>query len=173
MIPRSVTAPAEWDGRRAMVAFRFRPMSQADAEVIAHWHYPDPFSFYDWTSEDPHDLAEFLDPTARGDDYVAVEEEAGSLIGWFHFKRPHGPRLEIGLGLHPEWTGQGLGKRFLEAGLEYARCRFAPKHFTLSVASFNRRAIIVYERAGFAPVRVYTHWTNGGEWEFIEMRRPA
>jgi [ribosomal protein S18]-alanine N-acetyltransferase len=167
-----VTAPGEWDGEEPVGAFRFRLMSQADAEAIACWHYPDPFSFYDWTS-DPNDLAGLLDPTARGDDYVAVEDEAGSLIGFFHFKRPHGPRLEIGLGLHPEWTGQGLGRRFLEAGLEYARRRFAPKQFTLSVASFNRRAITVYERAGFAPVRVFTHWTNGGEWEFIEMRRSA
>jgi ribosomal-protein-alanine N-acetyltransferase len=129
-------------------------MSQADAEAIACWHYPDPFSFYDWTS-DPNDLAGLLDPTARGDDYVAVEDEAGSLIGFFHFKRPHGPRLEIGLGLHPEWTGQGLGRRFLEAGLEYARRRFAPRQFTLSVASFNRRAITVYERAGCARPRLY------------------
>jgi len=173
MIPHSVTAPGEWDGEEPVVAFRFRLMSQADAEAIAHWNYPGPFSFYNWTSEDPDDLAEFLDPTARGDDYVVVEDQAGSLIGWFHFKRPHGPKLEIGLGLHPEWTGQGLGKHFLEAGLEYARRRFAPTQFTLSVASFNRRAITVYERAGFAPVRVYTHWTNGGEWEFIEMRRSA
>ena len=62
------------------MAFRFRLMSQADAEAIARWHYPDPFSFYDWTS-DPDDLAELLDPTARGDDYVAVEDETGSLIG--------------------------------------------------------------------------------------------
>jgi len=81
--------------------------------------------------------------------------------------------LEIGLGLHPERTGQGLGKRFLEAGLAYSRRRFAPKQFTLSVASFNRRAITVYERTGFAPVRIYTHRTKGGEWEFIEMRRSA
>jgi ribosomal-protein-alanine N-acetyltransferase len=172
MIPQSVAAPGEWDGEEPVVAFRFRLMSQGDAEAIARWHYPDPFSFYDWTS-DPDDLAELLDPTARGDDYVAVEDEGGSLIGFFHYKRPHGARLEIGLGLHPEWTGQGLGKSFLEAGLGYARRRFAPKQFTLSVASFNRRAITVYERAGFAHVRVFTHWTNGGEWEFIEMRRSA
>jgi ribosomal-protein-alanine N-acetyltransferase len=70
-------------------------------------------------------------------------------------------------------TGQGLGNGFLEAGLEYARRRFTPKQFTLSVASFNRRAITVYERAGFAPVRIFTHWTNGGEWEFVEMQRSA
>ena len=140
----------EVPNRQEVVEFSFRPMRQDDADAIAAWRYPGEYSFYDWTSEDPDDLAKFLDPTARGDDYVAVEEEAGSLIGWFHFDRPHGPRLEIGLGR-----------------------RFAPKQFTLSVASFNRRAIIVYERAGFAAARVYTHWTNGAEWEFIEMTRPA
>jgi ribosomal-protein-alanine N-acetyltransferase len=91
------------------MTFRFRSMSPADAEAIAGWHYPEPFSFYDWAA-DSNDLAELLDPTARGNDYFAVEDEDGSLIGFFHFKTPHGPRLEIGLGLRPERTGQGLGK---------------------------------------------------------------
>ena len=31
----------------------------------------------------------------------------------------------------------------------------------------------VYERAGFRAVRTYMHTTNGGDWEFLEMRRPA
>jgi ribosomal-protein-alanine N-acetyltransferase len=81
--------------------------------------------------------------------------------------------LQIGLGLHPERTGQGLGGAFLEAGLDFARSRFQPAQFVLSVATFNRRAITVYERAGFTAVRVFMHSTNGGDWEFVEMRRPA
>ena len=154
------------------MTFRFKVMSQEDAEMIALWHYPEPFSFYDWAA-DQDDLAELLDSEARGEAYAAVEDEAGALVGYFSCKPRAAGILEIGLGLHPEKTGRGLGGAFLGAGLEYARRRFAPEQFSLSVATFNRRAITVYERAGFAPVRVYMHSTNGGEWEFVEMRRPA
>jgi [ribosomal protein S18]-alanine N-acetyltransferase len=154
------------------VTFRFKLMNQEDAEMIALWHYPEPFSFYDWAA-DGDDLAELLDPEARKDFYASVEDEACVLVGYFTFKPKAPGILEIGLGLHPEKIGRGHGGAFLTAGLEYARRRFAPEEFTLAVASFNRRAITVYERAGFAPVRVYMHSTNGGEWEFVEMRRPA
>jgi [ribosomal protein S18]-alanine N-acetyltransferase len=134
--------------------------------------YPEPFSFYDWAA-DPRDLAELLNPTARGDGYFAVEDEGGELIGFFHYKKPHAPRLEIDLDLHPDRTGSGLGKSFVEAGLDLGRKRFAAKEFTLSVASLNRRAISVYERVGFSAVRISSHSTNGAEWEFIERERPA
>lgn len=154
------------------MTFRFKVMSQEDAEMIALWHYPEPFSFYDWAA-DQGDLAELLDSEARGEAYAAVEDESGALVGYFSFKPRLAGILEIGLGLHPEKTGRGHGGAFLGAGLEYARGRFAPEQFSLSVATFNRRAITVYERAGFAPVRVYMHSTNGGDWEFVEMRRPA
>jgi GNAT superfamily N-acetyltransferase len=78
---------------------------------------------------DPRDLAELLNPAARGDGYFAVKDEAGELIGFFHYKEPHAPRLEIGLGLHPDRTGQGLGKSFVEAGLDCGRERFGPRAF--------------------------------------------
>ena len=48
------------------MAFRFRLMTQAEAEDVAAWHYPEPFSFYDWKG-DPNDLAELLDPSAARD----------------------------------------------------------------------------------------------------------
>lgn len=152
--------------------FQFRTMTQADAEEVARWHYPEPFAFYDW-SADADDLAELLSTEQRGDVYFSVLDEKGELVGFFGFKRPASDTVEIGLGLRPELTGSGLGAPFLAAGLGYARSRFAPARFILSVATFNRRAITVYERAGFAAIRVYMHSTNGGEWEFLEMSRPA
>ena len=167
-----VVTTSDASGSKEPGEFCFRSMSQSDAEAIAAWRYPGEYSFYDRTS-DPDDLAELLDPLARADQYFAVDSKARSLIGFFQYKCQHGTSLEIGLGLHPSWTGQGLGESFLEAGLDYASRRFSPEQFTLSVVSFNRRAITVYERAGFDTVRVFNHRTNGREWEFIEMRRPA
>ena len=161
-------------------AYRFRTMTQADAEQISTWHYPDPFAFYD-PSADADDLAELLDPTLRGDEYVSVEDEAGEVVGFFQFKQSQevvgffqfkqsqGDVIEIGLGLRPELTGQGIGGGFLKAGLRHARTRFGQTRIVLAVATFNRRAITVYERAGFVAVRTYMHRTNGGEWEFVEM----
>ena len=146
-------------------------MAQADAEAVARWHYPEPFSFYDWTA-DEDDLSELLDAELRGEAYFAVEDQAGELVGYFSFK-PDGRTLAVGLGLRPDLTGRGLGGSFLAAGLDYGREKFSPLRFSLAVATFNRRAITVYERAGFEAVRVYTHETNGGEWEFVEMERPA
>ena len=146
-------------------------MAQADAEAVARWRYPEPFSFYDWTA-DEDDLAELLDPGLRGEAYFAVKTDDGDLVGYFSFK-PDGATLVVGLGLRPDLTGRGLGGSFLSAGLDFGRDRFHPEEFSLAVATFNERAIKVYERAGFARVRVYMHETNGAEWEFVEMRREA
>ena len=97
------------------------------------------------------------------------------VIGYFSFKSRKDERtVEIGLGLRPDLTGHGLGRiAFLAAGLDFARGQFAPEQFVLAAATFNQRAIKVYERAGFTPVRVYMHSTNGGDWEFVEMQRSA
>jgi ribosomal-protein-alanine N-acetyltransferase len=79
----------------------------------------------------------------------------------------------VGLGLRPNLTGQGLGLEYLRAGLEFARERFSPWRFTLSVATFNERAIEVYERAGFWRGGVYTHHTHGADYPFLAMAREA
>jgi [ribosomal protein S18]-alanine N-acetyltransferase len=41
------------------------------------------------------------------------------------------------------------------------------------VATFNERAIKVYEGVGFVHGRTYRHETNGGVYEFLEMERRA
>jgi [ribosomal protein S18]-alanine N-acetyltransferase len=77
------------------------------------------------------------------------------------------------LGLRPDHTGKGLGQGFVTAGLEFAKEKFSPGMFRLSVATFNQRAIRVYERMGFKPDGVFMNETNGGRHEFLRMVRKA
>ncbi len=146
-------------------------MTQDEAEAIAAWRCDPPYDFYDWTA-DEGDLAELLDPVRRGDKYFSAHEPAGELIGFFGFTREDHV-VDVGLGLRPDLTGRGLGPAFLEQGLAFAKDRFEPRRFRLSVATFNERAIKVYERAGFVVTRTFTHETSGGVFPFVEMGRPV
>ncbi len=75
--------------------------------------------------------------------------------------------------MRPDLIGCGLGQTFLRAGLDFALQQFAPRCFALCVATFDRRAIRVYSRAGFAPCQLFTQTTNGGQYKLIEMIRRA
>jgi ribosomal-protein-alanine N-acetyltransferase len=153
-----------------MAEYLIRPMTAADARAIASWRYPEPYAFYD-ADADPADLAELLDPSEWGRRYFAADA-AGELAGLFVFKSS-GAVVEIGLGLRPDLTGQGHGRDFVEAGVAYAVSVLGARECALAVAAFNRRAITVYERAGFREVRRYEHATNGGVHEFVWMTRPV
>lgn len=146
-------------------------MTQEEAEAIADWHYDPPYDFYDPRSDD-RDLTELLEPVLRGDRYFTAHDAAGELVGFFGFHHD-GEVLGVGLGLRPDLTGRGLGRSFLDEGLDFARARFQPRRFRLSVAEFNVRAITVYERCGFVRTRSYTHEINGRAHPFVEMERPA
>jgi ribosomal-protein-alanine N-acetyltransferase len=153
-----------------MSQFGIRAMTAEDAGEIAAWRYPEPYSFYD-SARDPDDLAALLDPAGWGERYFAADDLLDHrLAGFFEFTVAEDV-VEIGLGLRPDLTGQGLGASFLAAGLEFAGARFSTRSYALAVAAFNRRAIAVYERAGFREVKRYEHFTNGALHEFVLMTR--
>jgi ribosomal-protein-alanine N-acetyltransferase len=57
--------------------------------------------------------------------------------------------------------------------MNYARERIQPETFSLDVATFNRRAITVYERAGFQPGSTRPFTAQGKRYEYLRMTRPA
>ena len=146
-------------------------MIEQEALAIASWHYEPPYSFYDWTA-DEDDLGELLSEEARAGKYFSAFGPEGELVGFFGFGK-EGDTVVVGLGLRPDLTGRALGLAFLEQGLEFARDAFGARRFSLWVATFNERAIRVYERAGFERRRSFDHATNGGVHPFLEMTRPA
>ena len=151
--------------------YLFFQMDDTDVGKITSWRYDPPYDFYNWDA-DPEDLAELRDPERRRNVYFSVRDKNLQLVGFFQFEEKDSI-VDVGLGLRPDLTGQGYGLEFLLSGLEFAKGRFGPVRFTLSVATFNDRAIVVYERAGFRRGDVFMHDTNGGEHEFLSMWREA
>ena len=150
--------------------FAIRAMTAADADAIAAWRYPGEYSFYN-ADADPEDLAELLNPAEWGHRYFAVGETGqGELVGLLVVKLT-GPAAEIGLGLRPDLTGHGLGEPFVRVCLRFATSALGAQRYTLAVAAFNRRAITVYERAGFQETERFDHFTNGGVHPFVRMTR--
>ncbi|MFC1525590.1 GNAT family N-acetyltransferase [Candidatus Latescibacterota bacterium] len=151
--------------------YRFEPMTAAAAEKIKSWRYEPPFDFYDLDAN-PDDLAEFMDERNWPDTFYAVHDEWGSLAGFFVFERK-GAAADIGLGLRPDLTGDGAGRRFVEAGLAFGTESLGITSYRLEVARFNTRAISVYRRVGFTETTRFVQETNGGRYDFIRMERPA
>jgi len=158
--------------------FTLEPITRDDARAISRWRYGGPYSIYDGN---PNSVDSLLDPRFF---YHSVRDERGDLVGYFCFGEDarvsagrrlglyeREPALDIGLGMRPDLTGRGLGGEFVHAGLRFARKAYSPQAFRLTVATFNRRAILVYERAGFEAVESFGARTPGGEREWLLMRR--
>lgn len=153
--------------------YRIRPMDESSVREIVCWKYPEPYSIYD--------LGEDATEELTGGDYYAVFSGTGELAGFFCFGSPaqvppgreygyyDGSALDIGLGLKPELCGIGIGAGFLEKGLCFAEERFNTGSFRLTVASFNKRAVKVYETAGFRKTGSFLVDKISATTEFIVM----
>ena len=91
---------------------------------------------------------------------------AGRRLGVYE----HEAAPDVGLGMRPDLTGRGFGEDFLRAGLRLARETYSPQAFRLTVATFNRRAIRVYEKAGFRAVETFGAPTPDKEGAWLVMK---
>ncbi|QRG69314.1 GNAT family N-acetyltransferase [Brevibacillus choshinensis] len=138
---------------------QLHPLTEAEAKEIVTWVYPEPYSFYN-VEESEEVMREFLDGT-----YFSLRDGEDQLMGFFCYGKnaqvPAGRTAgmyegedvwDIGLGMKPELTGRGFGRSFLQKGIEFAVQRYSPRQLRLSIASFNKRAIKLYENMGFREV---------------------
>ena len=141
-------------------------------EIADEWKYPPPYDFYDMTA-DPEDYQEFVTPALWPDFFLQVRR-GDRLFGFLSGDlSEEGRAVEIGLGMRPDLTGRGLGLMFMRRNLDWIREAHPGAEIRLSVASFNQRGIKVYRRSGFRVVRGFVQVTNGGEYDFVEMRHDA
>jgi [ribosomal protein S18]-alanine N-acetyltransferase len=155
--------------------FKFRPIVAVDAQAIVTWQYQPPYDFYNTDSSTiATEMNALLNP---GNAYYAVTNEK-ELIAFYCFGQdaqvPGGDyrldALDIGMGLRPDLTSRGLGLPLVMAGLAFAESVYSPSAFRVTVATFNQRALRVWDKAGFQPVQIFK--SHLGDSEFmIRMRR--
>lgn len=134
-------------------------------DEIMGWHYERPYDFYDTDA----------DPPTNAERYRVVTGDDGRVEAFWYFEAPEPGVIEVGIGLRPDLCGRGLGERYMREELEYAQGEWQPRTFRLYVASWNERAIKLYERLGFREVgeRHTRTFERFGEHEFMRMERPA
>ncbi len=64
--------------------------------------------------------------------------------------------VDIGFGMDPDYVGKGYGYNFCSFIINYIRENYAATPIRLSVATFNKRAIHLYEKLGFVKKDKFT-----------------
>ena len=153
-------------------------LTEEEAMEINTWTYEEPYNLYSF-SGGVEVIEELLDGT-----YYGCCDDKGEFIGYFCFGEnaqvPGGRDanlyagenvVDIGLGMKPALTGKGMGETFFQAGIVFAAKEFKSKHFRLSVATFNTRAITLYKNIGFQKGPIFL--SRGREFMLMEYERPS
>jgi len=149
------------------MAFTFRPLNENNAQTILHWHYEAPYDIYNLESSDSENILRYLlDPQNA---FHAIYGQQGHLEAYCSFG-PDGqvsggdystPALDIGLGVRPDLTGQGRGSEYVNAVIDFALHTYRPDRLRVTIAAFNRRALRVWEKAGFQVMQIFQGgWAN-------------
>ncbi|KHE72239.1 GNAT family N-acetyltransferase [Halobacillus sp. BBL2006] len=132
-----------------------RAMNEELINEIVKWEYESPYDFYN-NEESEEVVKEFiegdysvlLDDQNRIFGYYCVGEAAKVPAGYNAKVYPEG-YIDMGLGMNPEFTGQGNGLMFCRWILNDIEKSYHASPIRLSVATFNQRAIHLYGKLGF------------------------
>ena len=155
-----------------------RLMTLEDVHRRMAWRYPPPYDVYD---------VEFTDPDVDADWLLLPENHyhailrAGELIGFCCYgpdaQVPGGDysveALDVGIGLRPDRTGQGLGTPILQAVLELAVRTWAPRWLRTTIVAWNRCSIRTFERLGFTQTATFRTANHAAGNAWIQLMKPG
>jgi ribosomal-protein-alanine N-acetyltransferase len=124
---------------------KIRTLTETDAQAVAGWRYPGRYRTYD--------VSEVVTSEAG---FWAVEHD-GTLVGYCcfgHEARVPGAveevgTLDVGYGMRPDLVGQGLGREFVGAILDFAVRGFSAGRLRLLIHDWNDRSRKVAVALGF------------------------
>jgi putative acetyltransferase len=99
----------------------------------------------------PDETRRFLESVGP-DDLSLVAERDGAIIGAAGWRRNKGRRAhvaDIGMGVHDDHAGRGIGTALLAALVDAADRWYGVRRLALAVYTDNARAIALYRRFGF------------------------
>lgn len=71
--------------------------------------------------------------------------------------------IDIGISLHPDLVGRGLGSDYAARVFSEARSRYPGLPLRVTIATFNQRSIRICEKHGFAATTRFTRDSDGQE----------
>jgi ribosomal-protein-alanine N-acetyltransferase len=139
------------------------PMSEEDAREVSGWRYPAPYHVYKWPRWDVMQARgrEFADPAVRAAQYLTIRDNEDRLTGYLQLF-PLDRVTRLGLGLHPDLCGRGLGHEVVRLAVEEACKRRPGAEVDLEVETWNVRAVKAYQKAGFVAEDEYERLAEHG-----------
>jgi len=101
--------------------------------------------------------------------WIYAIESNNRLIGFSLLSIASGEDAEFRIALHPDWTGQGLGREVTIATLETGFRKLNLDRIHLIVRKNNFPASKLYKSIGFAAAGESVHAIEGKDIEFIDM----
>lgn len=143
--------------------------SEKEAMALCQWRYEPPYDIYncpDWSTVKAARWG-MADDKKRSAEFYSVYYNK-SFSGFIRLvKNEDG--VMLGLGLHPNLCGQGLGAECMTLALDAARARYGGVAIRLEVRKWNVRAVKCYTRAGFIVTDEYISTTPTGADAFVRM----
>lgn len=146
---------------------QLRPIKPEDISEIKSWPpYCGGFQQMDYALRNNGWLDEFRD---RSNTWLYAVEMNSQIIGFTLLSITSAGDAEFRIGIHPDWTGRGLGKEATLATLKtgFRHLNLAMIH--LIVRKNNPRASKLYNKIGFITTGQSVHTIQGKGIEFIDM----
>lgn len=152
---------------------RFIPFTEEMAREALTWRYPPPFDFYNPPDEITLEMIETL--LSDESPQFGVFDEQDRLIGvigtGIDAQVPGGdyskPATDIGIGLHPDSCGRGLGRQVVAAFIVFLEEQHGPATYRATIAAFNQRSLKTFLALGFTETTRFKTIPSGSPQEWV------
>ena len=131
-----------------MDRLKYRNLTEADKQQICAWEYTGEYKIYDLPSYDMMKAQQngFMDPKNEKNYFAFLDGDV--LVGFVNILEKD-TEVFIGVGVDPLLCGKHYGRRMLEEAYHISKRLYPQKPMYLEVRTWNTRAVMCYQNAGF------------------------